>query len=226
MHVLVVEDEKSLAKELQVFLTKEHFLVDVANNGRTASEKIAVNAYDFVLLDLTLPDYEGIDLLKEAKKVKQEAAFIIITARGEVNDKIKGLDLGADDYLAKPFSLFELLSRMKAITRRKYGLKNEFFQLKDFVIDQTNRKLLFGETEIILTKKEYDILNYLSLHKNRVLTRIQITEHIWGNVLEEDYDSNYIDVHIKNLRKKLGAYSSVDWLETVRGIGYRLNVFE
>jgi DNA-binding response OmpR family regulator len=223
MHVLVVEDEKSLSKELQVFLTKEHYLVDVANNGRVASEKIAINAYDFVLLDLTLPDYDGIDLLKEAKKVKQEAAFIIITARGEVNDKIKGLDLGADDYLAKPFSLYELLSRMKAVTRRKFGLKNESIQLKEFTVDQSNRKLFFEDTEIILTKKEFDILNYLLLHKNRVLTRMQITEHIWGNVLEDDYDSNYIDVHIKNLRKKLGAFGSVDWLETVRGIGYRIN---
>ncbi|MBI3502869.1 MAG: response regulator transcription factor [Bacteroidetes bacterium] len=223
MNVLIVEDEKGLSAEIKSFLEKENFLCESAYTGKEASEKIFVNNYDFVLLDLGLPDYEGLNLLKEAREANRESAFIILTARGAVDDKIKGLNLGADDYLAKPFSLLELLSRMQAITRRKHGLKKNLIKVFDFTIDIQKRSVLQGAKEIALTKKEFDILVYLVLHKNRVLTRNQLTEHIWGDVLEEDYDSNYVDVHIKNLRKKLAAHASADWLETVRGIGYRVN---
>lgn len=224
MNVLIVEDEKSLATELKDFLKKEHFLCEVALTGADASEKIAVNLYDFILLDLGLPDYDGLELLKEARKVNEEAAFIIITARGALDDKIKGLDFGADDYLAKPFSLLELHSRMQAIARRKFGVKSSLLRLGLFTIDMAGRRLLFEEKEINLTKKEFDLLSYLVLNKNRVLTRLQLIEHIWGNLLEDDFESNYIDVHIKNLRKKLSPFADVDWLETVRGVGYRISL--
>ena len=153
-----------------------------------------------------------------------EAAFIVLTARSEVEDKIKGLDHGADDYIPKPFSLAELHSRMQAILRRKHGLKNNTMQVHDFVIDIQNRTVHCKEAIINLTKKEFDLFHYLALHKNRVLTRMQLTEHIWGDVLEEDYESNYIDVHMKNLRKKISNYGNSDFIETVRGIGYRLNM--
>jgi DNA-binding response OmpR family regulator len=223
MNVLIVEDEKSLSHEMEIFLTKQGFNVDVAFNGKTASEKIFVNAYDFVLLDLGLPDYNGLDLLREAKQSNRESAFIILTARNEIDDRIKGLDMGADDYLSKPFSLGELHSRMQAILRRKHGLVSNTLKVGEFVMDISNRTVLFNTQAVNLTKKEFDLLHYLALNKNRVLTRMQLTEHIWGDVMEEDYDSNYIDVHMKNLRKKLGAFAPADWLETVRGIGYRLN---
>ncbi len=223
MNVLIVEDEKSLSHEIEIFLTKQGFNCDVAFNGKSASEKIFVNAYDFILLDIGLPDYSGFDLLKEAKEGNRDAAFIILTARSELDDKIKGLDLGADDYLAKPFSLLELQSRMQAILRRKHGLKSNTVQVGDFVMDISSRTVLCKEQPVNLTKKEFDLLHYLTLHKNRVLTRMQLTEHIWGEVMEDDYDSNYIDVHIKNLRKKLSAFAPADFIETVRGIGYRLN---
>lgn len=222
MNVLIVEDEENLAVEVQEYLSKEHFLCDIAYTGVEASEKLAVNYYDFVLLDLGLPDYEGMNLLQEAKKSNEDAAFIIITARNAVDDKVKGLNLGADDYLAKPFSLLELHSRMQAISRRKFGLKSSSSFIGKFQIDYTGRRLTFEEIEVSLTKKEFDLLNYLSLHKNRVLTRIQLIEHIWGNLMEEDFESNYIDVHIKNLRKKLSAFDDAEWLETVRGVGYRI----
>jgi DNA-binding response OmpR family regulator len=223
MNVLIVEDEKSLSQEIEAFLKKEHFLCDTAFTGEDASEKIAVNLYDFVLLDLGLPDYDGFELLKEARKAGSEASFIILTAREAVSDKVQGLDLGADDYLAKPFSLLELLSRMNAINRRKFGVKSTELKLGDFKISLENRTVTHNQELVNLTKKEFDLLTYLLLHKNRVLTRLQLTEHIWGNVLEDDYDSNYIDVHIKNIRKKMGQYADTDWLETVRGIGYRIN---
>ena len=223
MNVLIVEDEKSLSHEVEIFLTKQGYNCDVAFNGKSASEKIFVNAYDFVLLDIGLPDYNGFDLLKEARQANRDAAFIILTAISETDDKIKGLDLGADDYLAKPFSLMELQSRMQAILRRRHGLTSNSIKIGDFVMDINNRTVQYQNQPVNLTRKEFDLLHYLALHKNRVLTRMQLTEHIWGDVMEEDYDSNYIDVHIKNLRKKLSAFTGTDWLETVRGIGYRLN---
>ncbi len=224
MNVLIVEDERQLSHEIEIFLSKQGYHCDVAFSGKSASEKIFVNSYDFILLDVGLPDTSGFQLLKEAKEGGKDAAFILITARGSIDDKITGLDLGADDYLAKPFSLLELQARMQAILRRKHGLKNNTIPIHDFVMDIQNRTLLFGKDTVNLTKKEFDILHYMALHKNRVITRVQLTEHNWGDILEEDYESNYIDVHIKNLRKKLSAHANADFIETVRGIGYRLNM--
>ena len=223
MNVLIVEDERSLSHEIEIYLTKQNFNCDVAFTGQSAADKIHTNSYDFILLDLGLPDMDGLELLKDAKKANSEASFIILTARGEVEDKITGLDLGADDYISKPFALAELQSRMQAILRRKHGLKNNTMTIHDFVMDIQNRTVICNGQSINLTKKEFDLLHYLGLHKNRVLTRMQLTEHIWGDVLEDDYESNYIDVHVKNLRKKLAAHGSIDWFETVRGIGYRMN---
>jgi len=208
---------------MEIYLTRQNYNCDVAFNGKSGSEKIQVNNYDFVLLDLGLPDMDGLDLLREARKKGSEASFIILTARGEVEDKITGLDLGADDYIPKPFSLAELQSRMQAILRRKHGLKTNIMSIQDFDIDIQNRTVSCKGNAINLTKKEFDLLHYLALHKNRVITRMQLTEHIWGDVLEDDYESNYIDVHVKNLRKKLSAQASIEWFETVRGVGYRVN---
>jgi len=223
MNVLIVEDEKGLAHEIAAFLRSENFLCDLAYTGTEASEKIAINLYDFVLLDLGLPDYNGLDLINEAKKAGSEASFIIITARGAVEDKVKGLDLGADDYLSKPFALIEMLSRINAVARRKFKIDTEDIILGDFVIQIPQRKILCKGSEVELTKKEYDLLLYLVLNYDKVLTRQQLYEHIWGNILDDQYDSNFIDVHIKNVRKKLNAHAPTPWLETVRGVGYRVN---
>ncbi len=223
MNVLIIEDEKALAYELELFLSKNNYICEVCFNGTSASEKIAVNLYDFILIDLGLPDYEGLDLLSEAKKSRPEAACIILTARAEVNDRIKGLYLGADDYLAKPFSLLELQSRMQAITRRKFGLVNQTVDLDGFLVNLTDRTITYLSNSVsTITKKEFDLIAYLILHKNRTLTRAQLSEHIWGSVVNDDYDSNFIDAHIKNIRKKLSAFAATDWLETVRGLGYRI----
>jgi len=225
MNVLIVEDEKALAAELEIFLTNYNYLCEVCFNGVSASEKIATNLYDFILIDLGLPDYDGLDLLKEAKKNNPDAVCIILTARAEVYDRIKGLDLGADDYLPKPFSLLELQSRMQAITRRKFGLKQNTVNLGGFLINLTDRTITYYDTEITtITKKEFDLIAYLILHKNRTLTRSQLSEHIWGSIVNDDYDSNYIDAHIKNIRKKLNAFAAPDWLETVRGLGYKIRI--
>src|ERR1700754_4043774 len=157
MNVLIVEDEKALTAELEIFLTNSNYICEVCFDGRAASEKIATNMYDFILIDLGLPDYDGLDLLKEAKKNNPDAACLILTARAEVYDRVRGLDLGADDYLPKPFSLLELQSRMQAITRRKFGLKHSVVLLGDFVIDLTNRTISYNNTPVgVITKKEFD----------------------------------------------------------------------
>src|ERR1700733_3082396 len=167
MNVLIIEDEKALAEELEIFLTNYNYICEVCFDGTSASEKIAVNLYDFILIDLGLPDYDGLDLLKEAKKTNPEAACIILTARAEVYDRIKGLDMGADDYLPKPFSLLELQSRMQAIIRRKFGIKHNLTTLGNFSIDLTDRTISFNGTHInTITKKEFDLMAYLILHKN------------------------------------------------------------
>ncbi len=223
MNVLIVEDERSLAKEIASFLESENFLCDLAYTGREASEKIAVNLYDFILLDLGLPDYNGLDLIKEARKTGSEASFIIITARGAVEDKVKGLDLGADDYLAKPFALVELLSRINAVARRKFNITGQNVELGEFVMEIQSRRLTCKGNLVDLTKKEFDLLHYLVINRDKVLTRQQLYEHIWGNILDDQYDSNFIDVHIKNLRKKLNFHAPSPWLETIRGVGYKIS---
>jgi DNA-binding response OmpR family regulator len=225
MNVLIIEDEKALADELEIFLINYNYVCEVCFNGASASEKIAVNLYDFILIDLGLPDYDGLELLKEARKYNPDAICMILTARAEVYDRIKGLDLGADDYLPKPFSLLELQSRMQAITRRKFGLKQSTINLGGFLINLTDRTISYSAAEInAITKKEFDLIAYLLLHKNRTLTRSQLSEHIWGSIINDDYDSNYIDAHIKNIRKKLNAFAPPDWLETVRGLGYKIKM--
>jgi DNA-binding response OmpR family regulator len=225
MNVLIIEDEEALAHELEIFLTNHNYITEVCYTGRSASEKIAINLYDFILIDLGLPDYDGLDLLKETKRNNPDAVCIILTARAEVYDRVRGLDLGADDYLPKPFSLLELQSRMQAIIRRKFGLKQSIVELGGFLINLTDRVITHEDNVVnTITKKEFDLIAYLILHKNRTLTRNQLSEHIWGSIINDDYDSNYIDAHIKNIRKKLNAYAPPDWLETVRGLGYKIKM--
>ncbi len=224
MRVLVIEDEKSMARELKTFLEKSHYLCDMAASAMEARNFINGNEYDFILLDLGLPDKDGLQLLNETRKICEKSSYIILTARGNLDDRIKGLDMGADDYLAKPFSLLELQSRMQAISRRKSGNNDPVIELGAFFIDLNKRLAIFNNEDVGLSKKEFDLLSYMLLHKNRPLTRFQLSEHIWGNFSDDDYDSNFIDVHIKNIRKKMSAFAPVDWLQTLRGIGYKVKI--
>jgi DNA-binding response OmpR family regulator len=222
MKVLIVEDEKTLAYEMEAFLKKGFYLCDIAHTFRAGLEQLELNKYDFILIDLSLPDGDGLEILKRAKKNNPDSAYIIITARTNLKDRVSGLDLGADDYLLKPFYLLELQSRMHAIARRKFGITEDLLSIGEFNIDLQKRIIMFKEQKIELSRKEFDLLSYLLLHKSRVLTRIQLSEHIWGTFVNDDYDSNYIDAHIKNIRKKLNMWADTEWLETVRGVGYRI----
>jgi len=224
MKVLIIEDEQAMAREMAIFLEQSFYHCDKAFTAGAARKKMEENPYDFVLLDLGLPDLDGLQLLQETRKICPNASYIILTARGDLEDRIKGLDLGADDYLAKPFSLLELQSRMQAITRRKSGNNDPVISLGEFSIDLNKRIVTHEQAELDLSKKEFDLLSYMVLHKNRPLTRLQLSEHIWGNFSDDDYDSNYIDVHIKNIRKKMSVFASVEWLQTLRGIGYKIKI--
>lgn len=225
MKILIVEDEKTLALEMAEFLGKEGYTIEHAWKKSSAEEKIFVNSYDFILLDLGLPGGDGFELLHQLKQIGgRDDAVIILTARGDVDDRIKGLEAGADDYLAKPFSLTELLARMHAIIRRKHKLEMNEINVHKFTLDIKNHNVSFNGEKINLTNKEFEIFNYLVLNKNRVISRVNLTEHVWGDILEINSDSNFVDVHVKNLRKKLSAHVPIDWFETVRSIGYRINV--
>lgn len=225
MRVLIVEDEKSLALEMAEFLGKEGYLIEHAWNIKSAEEKIFVNSYDFILLDLGLPGDDGLTLLSQLKSdATRDDAVIILTARGDLNDRIIGLEAGADDYLPKPFSLTELLARIHAITRRRHKLVTNEVSINGFLLDIKNHRVSFSSVSLNLTNKEFEIFNYLVLNKNRVISRINLTEHVWGDILEVNSDSNFVDVHVKNLRKKLAIHTSIEWFETVRSIGYRINL--
>lgn len=222
MNVLIVEDTKELAVELIDYLAKSGYICKWVASCEEALEEVSVNQYDALLLDLGLPDGSGFDVLKNIRKAKSKMAVIVITARGELDDKINGLDLGADDYLTKPFALSELGARLYAVIRRIHGFTVNELDIHGFKIRLQDYKVSYQEIVVALTKKEFDIFQYLVLNKNRVITRLQLTEHVWGDVLEVSSDSNFIDVHVRNLRKKLDKHATIEWFETVRNVGYRI----
>jgi two-component system OmpR family response regulator len=224
MKILIVEDNPELAFELKEYLLGNGYICKISKNCEEALDEISSNDYDIILLDLGLPDGSGFDVLKEIRKTDSKVAVIIITAQGELEDRINGLQLGADDYLTKPFALTELGARLFAIIRRMHGFTVNQLDVHGFSLKLQDYKVSYDEIPIYLTKKEFDIFQYLVLNKNRVITRLQLTEHIWGDILEVNSDSNFIDVHVRNLRKKLDKHSKIEWFETVRNVGYRINV--
>jgi two-component system OmpR family response regulator len=223
MKILIVEDSPELGIELKEYLSSNGYICKISKNCKEALEEINSNDYDIMLLDLGLPDGSGFDVLKEIRKTSSKTAVVIITAQGELEDRISGLQLGADDYLTKPFALTELGARLFAIIRRMHGFTVNQLDIHGFNLQLQDYKVRYNEVPINLTKKEFDIFQYLVLNKNRVITRLQLTEHIWGDILEVNSDSNFIDVHVRNLRKKLDKHSEIHWFETVRNVGYRIN---
>ncbi len=224
MNILIVEDNNELAIEINEFLSSSGYICKIAKNCEDALEEFSSNDYDVMLLDIGLPDGSGFDVLKEVRKTQSKIAIIILTARGELDDRIHGLQLGADDYLTKPFALTELQARLFAIIRRMNGYVQNELNVYGFSLHLQDYKVNFDATPIKLTKKEFDIFQYLVLNKNRVITRLQLTEHVWGDILEVNSDSNFIDVHVRNLRKKLDKHTTIEWFETVRNVGYRINI--
>ncbi len=221
MKVLLIEDEKELAESILSFLKKEGFVCEYAKDFLAADEKISMYQYDCILVDITLPGGSGLDLVKTIKKAKGKSGIIIISAKNSVDDKIAGLDLGADDYLAKPFNLAELNSRLKSVLRRRNFAGDNEIVFNEIKITPENNSVLIGKKELALTKKEFDLLMFFVSNKSRVITKESIAEHLWGDNMDMADSFDFIYTHIKNLRKKLIDAGCEDYIKTVYGMGYK-----
>ena len=220
MRILVVEDEKDLNNIITKHLKKNNFSVDSVFNGEEALEYLDYGTYDLIILDIMLPKVNGYEVIKKLRENKNEIAVLILTARDSIEDKIKGLDLGADDYLIKPFDFGELLARIRALVRRKYGNTSNTMEIDDLCIDIAKKTVVRGGKNIELTGKEYEVLEYLIQNKGHVLSRDKIRDSVWDYGYEGE--SNIIDVLIKNIRKKIDIGNSKQLIHTKRGLGYVL----
>jgi DNA-binding response OmpR family regulator len=220
MTILVVEDERKITRFIQRGLEMEHYTVDVAYDGEEALNKLNVNDYDLIILDLMLPKKDGIEVCKEVRDKKIDAPIIMLTARDTIEDRIKGLDQGADDYVVKPFAFGELLARIRALLRREKTVKRSVLQVSDLVLDPATHEVTRAGETIPLTSKEYRLLDYFMRRPGQVCTRTMIGEHIWGyNFIDS---SNVIDVSVSNLRKKIDGNFPLQLIKTVRNVGYKI----
>lgn len=219
--ILVVEDEKSIARVLELELTFEGYETGVAHTGSEGLIQFREQEWDLVLLDLMLPEINGLDVLKRIRSTDPAIPVILLTAKSDVKDKVAGLDLGANDYITKPFEIEELLARIRANLRLAKGSENpSVHRFADLQLNESTREVARGGRSIELTPREFDLLVYLLQHPNQVLSREQVLNAVWGY----DYygDTNVIDVYIRYLRRKIDAGESVTYIQTVRGVGYVL----
>ncbi len=222
MRVLIVDDDISLLEQLREILAGERYTVDTASNGIEAMDKLYDAAFDLVILDIMMPHMDGLSLLEQMRKGGINIPVLMLTAKGDAEDKVKGLNLGADDYLAKPFSVDELLARVRALLRRSEGRHSAILEAKGLRLDTVSRKVTKDGEPIDLTQKEFLILEFLLYNKNRVVSRFSLAEHVWGDAFDPFTMSNFIDVHIKNLRRKIGDTGDDKIIQTVRSVGYMI----
>lgn len=221
MKILIIEDEKDLRETMTIYLKQEGYLCETAANFRQGSEKIIDYEYDCVIIDLMLPDGNGLDLVRELKLKNTNASIIIVSAKGSVEDKIIGLDVGSDDYLTKPFHLSELNARIKSIIRRRNFQGNTEIKFHEIRILPDSKEVYVNENTIVLTAKEYDLLLFFIANKGRVIPKDSIVEHLWGDNMDQSDSFDFIYTHIKNMRKKLMQAGCKDYLTSVYGIGYK-----
>lgn len=220
MKILLIEDEPELRKGIKNYLHQEGYLVESANDFVQASEKVSNYQYDCVLVDITLPKGSGLEIIKQLKYENSKAGIIIISARNSLDDKIYGLDLGADDYLPKPFDFAELNSRIKAVIRRKSFDGNKSIIINEITITPDERSVKVNNESVSLTAKEFDLLLFFITNKNRVVSKNTIAEHLWGDDSDQMDSHDFIYVHLRNLRKKLSDKGCIDYVQTIYGIGY------
>ncbi|OJR87691.1 DNA-binding response regulator [Escherichia coli] len=222
MKILVIEDEQELRDIIRESLEKELYLVEVASNYRLGIEKSAGYDYDCILLDIMLPDGNGIDLLREIKSMGKADSVIIISAKDSIDDKVLGLELGADDYLTKPFHLSELLARIKSVLRRKnqQGFQSVKWNNIEVFIDE--RTVVVQGSTMLLNNKEFELLYYFVVNANRLVTKSSIAEHIWGDNMDEADSYDFVYSQVKNLRKKLKNHHAEVNIQSVYGMGYKL----
>jgi DNA-binding response OmpR family regulator len=221
--LLLIEDEKSLGDVIVNSLTREGYICEWVSNVAQAKEKVALYDYDCILVDIGLPDGNGLDVIQDIKKFKSKTGVIIISAKNSVDDKIAGLDLGADDYLAKPFNLAELNSRIRSVLRRRNFDGSNEIGFQEISILPDERLVKVKEVPLTLTKKEYELLLFFMVNKEKVITKESIAEHLWGEEMDMSDSFDFIYTHIKNLRKKLIDSGCPDYIKTVYGMGYKLN---
>ena len=221
MKLLIVEDEQNLLNAIMRYLKREGYLCEHAMDFPDAYKKIINHEYDCILLDLNLPKGDGMKLIRILKEQESLAGIIVISARDTANDRVLGLNEGADDFLSKPFNLSELNARIKAVVRRKNGQISNVMNFGGLLIRLDERLVEANGTTLQLTKKEFDILVYLARNKNRVVTKDSIAEHLWGDYMDDNLSYDFIYAHVKNLRKKLADSGCEECLKTVYGIGYK-----
>ena len=221
MKILIIEDEIELCNSIVSYLTGEQYLCEVAATYNAALRKIDVFDYDCIILDITLPDGDGLKILHELKANNKTDGVIIISARNSINDKIIGLNLGADDYLPKPFHLSELSARVAAIIRRRAFDGNNTIVFNEISIDTLSKQASVENVLLNLTKKEYQLLLYFVVNKGKVISKNAIAQHLWGDNMSGSYNFDFIYTHIKNLRKKMQEAGSGDYLKAIYGMGYK-----
>ena len=223
MKILIVEDELSLNKSIENYLKGQGFLCESVTNFKDGLEKIESFDYDCIVLDIMLPDGSGLKLLKHIKDDKKNDGIIILSAKSELDDKLTGLQSGADDYLTKPFHLAELGMRISAIIRRKSFSGNTEIVFEEIKINPEMKTVFAGEKELVLTRTEFDLLLYFVINKNRILSKSTIAEHLWGDNMDLAENHHFIYTHIKNLRKKLELAGCKDYLANAYGMGYKFS---
>jgi len=221
MKILIIEDEIELLIAISNFLIKENYICELAENFRKADEKLSIYEYDLILLDITLPDGNGLELLETIKKHQIKSGVIIISAKNSTDDKINGLDLGADDYLTKPFQLSELNSRIRAVLRRRKFDGSSIVTFNEISVNTESKSITIHDKEITLTRKEYDLLLFFIINKNRVLTKEAIAEHLWEDSIDLSDNFDFIYTHLNNIRRKLKIAGSKDYIKTLYGMGYK-----
>jgi DNA-binding response OmpR family regulator len=225
MKVLLVEDEKELAKSITDYLIKnEKFNCDVAYNLDKATELCALYEYDCLIVDIGLPDGSGLEIIESVKARNGKAGIIIISARDAIDDRIAGLNIGADDYLVKPFHLSELNARIYSLMRRLKFDGNSIFTINEIALDPHSRQVKIQNQPIDLTKSEYDLLYYLMTNKNQVLSKTSIAEHLVGEYVDVLSSLDFVYLHIKNLRKKLLGAGCADYIKSIYGVGYKFYI--
>ena len=224
MKILIVEDEPALNKSMVDYLSSQQYLCESVSNYRDAIEKTELYQYDCIVLDIMLPDGNGLQILQALKDAHKTDGVIIISAKNELDDKIKGLRLGADDYLTKPFHLSELSVRIAAILRRKNLKGSNQLIFEEITIDVDGKTVMVNKADITLTRKEYELLVYFVINKNRVLSKNTIAEHLWGDDMDMADNYDFIYAHIKNLRKKLLAAGAADYIKSIYGMGYKFAI--